>query len=80
MKKKTDGNRSTDFAYGEELKHVQEKLRCADHAGQNRWCYISPENPKEHINLGVEEVTLWARKLVCFLVFFLLRKPNQPFY
>ncbi|KAF8799498.1 hypothetical protein BYT27DRAFT_7176287 [Phlegmacium glaucopus] len=62
-KKKTDGNRTTDFAYCEELKLVQEKLRCADHAGANRWCYVSPENPNEHIKLGLEEVTLWARKL-----------------
>ncbi|PPQ92910.1 hypothetical protein CVT25_009181, partial [Psilocybe cyanescens] len=47
-KKKTDGNRTTDFAYREELKLMQEKLR--------------PEDPKEYIKLGVE-VTLWARKL-----------------
>ncbi|KAF8811481.1 hypothetical protein BYT27DRAFT_7277025 [Phlegmacium glaucopus] len=62
-KKKTDGNRTTDFAYYEELRIVQEKLRCAKHPGPNRWCYVSPENPNEHIKLALEEVTLWARKL-----------------
>ncbi|PPQ85004.1 hypothetical protein CVT25_010503 [Psilocybe cyanescens] len=44
LKKKTDENRTTDFAYREELK----------------LCYVSPENPKEHIRLEVEGVTLWA--------------------
>jgi hypothetical protein len=62
-KKKNDGNRSTDFVYGPELRLVQEKLRCAQHAGPNWWCYISPTKPDEHIALGYEEVSLWARKI-----------------
>jgi hypothetical protein len=66
-KKKNDGNRVTDFAYGAELRLVKEKLRCAQHSGPNRWCYMSPENPNEHVPLGCEEITLWARKIVCVL-------------
>ncbi|EDR12464.1 uncharacterized protein LACBIDRAFT_311891 [Laccaria bicolor S238N-H82] len=62
-KKKVDGNRITDFAYSAELRIVQEKLRCALHAGPNRWCYVSPDHPADHIPLGYEEISLWARKI-----------------
>ncbi|KAF8805111.1 hypothetical protein BYT27DRAFT_7105037 [Phlegmacium glaucopus] len=62
-KKKNDGNRATDFAYGAELRMVQEKLRCAEHAGPNRWCYVSADTPNEHVALGYEEISLWARKI-----------------
>ncbi|KIJ93283.1 hypothetical protein K443DRAFT_135080 [Laccaria amethystina LaAM-08-1] len=62
-KKKTDGNKATDFAYGEELHIVKEKLKCEQHNGPNRWCCVSPKDPSDHIKLGLEEVTLWARKL-----------------
>jgi hypothetical protein len=58
VKKKTDGNQVTDFAYVEELHLVQEKLKCAQHDGTNRWCYISLDDPSEHIKLGLEEVML----------------------
>lgn len=63
--KKPDGNRITDFAYGAELCIVKEKLRCEQHDGPNRWCYVSPEHPTEHVPLGYEEISLWARKIVC---------------
>ena len=63
-KKKNDGNRVTDFAYSTELRIVKEKLQCAQHIGPNRWCYVSPENPNEHVALGYEEISLWARKIV----------------
>ena len=63
-KKKNDGNRVTDFAYSAELRIVKEKLQCAQHVGPNRWCYVSPENPTEHVALGYEEISLWARKIV----------------
>ena len=59
-KKKTDGNKVTDFMYGEELCIVKEKLRCEQHSGPNRWCYVSPNDPADHVKLGLEEVTLWA--------------------
>ncbi|KJA13537.1 hypothetical protein HYPSUDRAFT_151502 [Hypholoma sublateritium FD-334 SS-4] len=63
-KKKTDGNCTTDFAYREELQIVQEKLRCAEHSGINQWCYVSSENPQQHIKLSLEKVTLWTHKMV----------------
>ena len=46
-KKKTDGNKVTDFMYGEELRIVEEKLRCEQHSGPNRWCYVGevPSDP-----------------------------------
>jgi hypothetical protein len=60
VKKKTDGNRATDFAYADKLRLVQEKLKCVQHNGPNIWCYVSPDDPSEHVKLGLEEVTLWA--------------------
>ncbi|PPQ81018.1 hypothetical protein CVT25_014526 [Psilocybe cyanescens] len=48
LKKKTDGNCTTNFSYREELQIVQEKLS---------------EKPNEHITLGLEVVMLWAQKL-----------------
>lgn len=68
-KKKNDGNRTTDVAYNAELHMVKEKLKCVQHTGPNRWCYVSPENPNEHIALGCEEITLWARKIVSVQTF-----------
>ncbi|PPQ87378.1 hypothetical protein CVT25_001996 [Psilocybe cyanescens] len=62
-KKKINGSRSTDSAYSAELRVVKEKLQCAHHSGPNRWCYVSPENPTEHVALGLEEITLWAWKI-----------------
>ncbi|EDR07198.1 uncharacterized protein LACBIDRAFT_328214 [Laccaria bicolor S238N-H82] len=62
-KKKTDGNKATDFAYGEELCIMKGKLKCEQHNGPNRWCYVSSNDPADHVKLGLEEVTLWARKL-----------------
>lgn len=59
-----------DFAYGEELCIVKEKLRCEQHSGPNRWCYVSLNDPADHVKLGLEEVTLWARKLVSLHVDF----------
>ena len=64
VKKKNDSNRTTDFAYSAELRSVQEKLRCAQHNGPNRWCYVNKEMPHEHVPLGYEEISLWARKIV----------------
>lgn len=55
--------------YGAELRIVKEKLQCAQHAGPNRWCYVSPDKPSEHVALGYEEITLWARKIVCHYLF-----------
>ncbi|KIM35687.1 hypothetical protein M413DRAFT_56413, partial [Hebeloma cylindrosporum] len=61
--KKKEGTRKTDFAYNAELTAVNRNLKCAQHPGENRWCYINPEKPTEHIALGLEEITLWARKI-----------------
>ena len=53
-----------DFAYGEELRIVKEKLKCEQNNGPNRWFYVSLNCPSEHVKLGLEEVMLWAQKLV----------------
>ena len=66
-KKKNNGHCATDFAYGAELHLVKEGLCCAQHSGPNQWCYVSPENPNEHVSLGCEEITLWDQKIVCVL-------------
>jgi hypothetical protein len=52
----------TECAYAAELAIVKEKLKCAKHAGQNRWCFVKADG--EHEELGLAEITLWARKMV----------------
>ncbi|KAJ7699528.1 hypothetical protein B0H17DRAFT_1158147 [Mycena rosella] len=49
-----------------ELRKVQEKLTCALHPGKNRWCYVmgpTSKHPGQHVPLGIDVVTLWARKV-----------------
>ncbi|KAF7977228.1 hypothetical protein HWV62_4323 [Athelia sp. TMB] len=55
--------KATESAYAEELKIVKGALRCEEHGGANRWCYVSPGHGKKHIALGLKEVGLWARKM-----------------
>ena len=49
---------------------VSRTLKCAQHPGDNRWCFINPDKPTEHIALGLEEITLWACKIVRFRINF----------
>lgn len=67
--KKADGSQNTDLAYGPELCMVKEKLHCPQHQGPNWFCYLDPTNPREHIALGLEEVTLWAQKIVSIYLY-----------
>ncbi|KAJ6616838.1 hypothetical protein B0H10DRAFT_2219178 [Mycena sp. CBHHK59/15] len=49
-----------------ELQQVQAKLKCAEHLGNNRWCYaMGPKSthPGKHVELGIDVVSLWARKV-----------------
>ncbi|KAJ3968326.1 hypothetical protein EV361DRAFT_805826, partial [Lentinula raphanica] len=48
-----------------ELRIVKECLACKKHAGNNRFCFVrrDEEHAGEHVPLGLEEVTLWARKM-----------------
>ncbi|KJA23054.1 hypothetical protein HYPSUDRAFT_201616 [Hypholoma sublateritium FD-334 SS-4] len=64
-KNKSNDNLATgsQAAYSAELRLVREKLRCGLHAGPNRWCYVTPEKPDEHVALGYEEISLWARSI-----------------
>lgn len=50
----------------EELKNVKAKLACAQHGGPTHWCYVRHDqgHEGEHVALGLEEVGLWARKIV----------------
>lgn len=52
------------LSYSAALRIVQKKLKCMQHTEPNRWCYVRLENPNEHVALGKEEVSLWARKIV----------------
>ncbi|EPQ59950.1 hypothetical protein GLOTRDRAFT_89604 [Gloeophyllum trabeum ATCC 11539] len=65
--KKKEGSKPTkmtECAYGEELRTVQNKLACTIHGkDKDRWCYIDPSKPNEHIPLDLETVQLWARKI-----------------
>ncbi|KAJ7263545.1 hypothetical protein C8J57DRAFT_1629725, partial [Mycena rebaudengoi] len=50
-----------------ELQQVQAKLKCAEHPGNNRWCYVmgpKSAHPGKHVELGIDVVSLWARKVV----------------
>ncbi len=72
IESQNDGNNS-DWAavpvYSAELCIVQDKLRCGTHACPSKWCYMTPENPDEHIKLGYEEICLWARSIVGYRSF-----------
>ncbi|KAJ7676418.1 hypothetical protein B0H17DRAFT_1139856 [Mycena rosella] len=49
-----------------ELQQVQAKLKCAEHPGKNRWCYVmgpKSTHPGKHVELGIDVVSLWARKM-----------------
>jgi len=65
--KKSKNNQTGDLSYRTAARIVEEKLSCVQHSGSNHWCYINPETPVEHIALGREEVSLWARKIVSIL-------------
>ncbi|KAJ3858654.1 hypothetical protein EV359DRAFT_68834, partial [Lentinula novae-zelandiae] len=56
--------KTTDTSYGDELTKLKEKLRCMQHSGHNRWCFVrhDEDHAGQHVNLGIEEITLWARK------------------
>ncbi|KAJ6631961.1 hypothetical protein B0H10DRAFT_1975580 [Mycena sp. CBHHK59/15] len=50
-----------------ELQQVQAKLKCAEHPGNNWWCYVmgpKSTHPRKHVELGIDVVSLWARKVV----------------
>lgn len=55
---------NNDLSFTAAVRIVEEKLKCLQHGGPNRWCYVNPGNPADHIALGREEVHLWARKIV----------------
>jgi hypothetical protein len=45
------------------------RCRCALHPGKNRWCYVmgpTSKYPGKHCPVGIDVVTLWARKIVRF--------------
>ncbi|KAF9524688.1 hypothetical protein CPB83DRAFT_897732 [Crepidotus variabilis] len=51
-KKKTNGNASTDMGAHQQLRKLEHDLRCAEHPGPNRWCFVSHQ-----------ELSLWAQKV-----------------
>ncbi|KAJ7343023.1 hypothetical protein DFH08DRAFT_703643 [Mycena albidolilacea] len=55
----------TETAYCNELNIVKGALACEKHSGRNQWCFVRRDDEKgEHcVPLGLEEITLWARKL-----------------
>ena len=66
--------------HSEELKRVKAKLACAQHSGPNRWGDVRQDHGHEgeHVALGLEEIGLWARKIVsvifCMMAPFALAK------
>ncbi|KAJ7366164.1 hypothetical protein DFH08DRAFT_763348 [Mycena albidolilacea] len=56
----------TETAYRDELNVVKTALACEKHRGRNRWCFVrrDDEAGPRCVPLGLEEITLWARKLV----------------
>lgn len=53
---------------------IKEKLSCGEHRGNHRWCFVRHDEGHvgKHVQLGLEEVTLWARKIVRGLYLHLL--------
>jgi hypothetical protein len=50
--------------YAKELKIVKEKLHCSQHRGENKWCWVDPNAPNNHILLALNDIQLWAKSLV----------------
>ena len=61
--------KKNEISYVEELCVIKQRLKCIRHPGPNRWCYVRPNNPDEHIALGLEEIMLWARKIVSATIY-----------
>ncbi|KAJ6560058.1 hypothetical protein B0H19DRAFT_1069762 [Mycena capillaripes] len=55
----------TETAYRDEMHIVKTALACEKHRGPNRWCFVrrDDEGGERCVPLGLEEVSLWARKL-----------------
>ncbi|KAF8055894.1 hypothetical protein FPV67DRAFT_1567097 [Lyophyllum atratum] len=53
----------SECAASESLKRLKEKLKCAEHASANRWCWIKPGTTQAHVPLGISELSLWAREM-----------------
>jgi len=56
------------LTYIREYRELKRRLECQVHRG--RHCYISPVNG-EHKEVSRKLQTLWAKEIVCCLVFFL---------
>ncbi|KAH7868493.1 uncharacterized protein C8R40DRAFT_1074778 [Lentinula edodes] len=52
---------TTDTSYGNKLTKLKERLHCMQHSGHNSW-RCDEYYAGQHVNLGIEEITLWARK------------------
>lgn len=67
--KATAAPKVTETAYRAELNQLKDELTCQKHGsrGNNRWCFVRRDegHTGEHIPIGLEEITLWARKMVC---------------
>ena len=64
--KQAPAEKVTETAITKELDIVKAKLGCMEHRGNNRWCFVrrDEEHAGQHIALGLEKITLWARKMV----------------
>jgi hypothetical protein len=48
-----------------EFRAVKEKLVCAEHPGDNQWCWVDRQIPNaDHIPLCFHDLQLWAKYLV----------------
>ncbi|KAJ3872381.1 hypothetical protein F5051DRAFT_445237 [Lentinula edodes] len=52
---------TTDTSYGNKLTKLKERLHCMQHSGHNSW-RRDEYYAGQHVNLGIEEITPWARK------------------
>jgi hypothetical protein len=54
------------ISYMHEFEHVKEKLRCSEHPGEYKWCWVDPiTSGAEHIPLCFHDIQVWAKYLVC---------------
>jgi hypothetical protein len=53
-------------SYVKELEHVKERLKCLEHPGEEKWCWVDPTTPgAQHIPLCLHDIQLWVKYLVC---------------
>lgn len=63
---KQEVEKTTEAPAGAEFQELKRRLKCEKHSEgrDTRWCYINAFNAGEHVPLTLQQLSLWARKIV----------------